>query len=93
MTTNVPTSPKQNEMKESDLGLLSFTILVFYNVSGGPFGIETTVRAGGPLLSILGIIVFTFVWSIPQALVTAELGSTFPDASGPMAWYVPFLFF
>lgn len=28
------------------LGLVSFSILVFYNVSGGPFGVEASVRAG-----------------------------------------------
>ena len=27
-----------------------------------------------------------FVWSLQEALMTAELGSTFPEASGGVAW-------
>ena len=58
--------------------------MIFY--VGGPFGIETTVRAGGSFFAILGFILFTFIWSVPEALVTAELGSTYPDSSGGVAW-------
>ena len=57
------------------LGVLSMAVLVFYNVSGGPFGIETTVRAGGNLYALLGFLVMPLVWSLPEALVTAELGT------------------
>lgn len=68
------------------LGSASMAILIFYNVSGGPFGIETTVRAGGNLYAILGFSIMPFVWSLQEALMTAELGTTFPEASGPVAW-------
>jgi len=65
-----------------------FTILIFfvYSVSGGPFGIEPTVRAGGALLSIIGFTLFPLIWSLPEALVTAELGSAYPCSSGGVAW-------
>ena len=68
------------------LGLWALAVLVFYNVSGGPFGIEPAVRAGGNLYAILGFVAGPLVWSVPEALVTAELGSAFPDASGGVAW-------
>ena len=64
------------------LGVISLAVLVFYNVSGGPFGIETAVRAGGNLYAILGFLIMPFVWSLQEALMTAELGSTFVEASG-----------
>jgi len=38
------------------------------------------------LFALLGFLVFPLVWSIPEALITAELGSTFPEASGGVAW-------
>jgi len=38
------------------------------------------------LLSLLGFIVLPVIWSIPEALVTAELASTFPENSGYVAW-------
>eukprot|EP00547_Thalassionema_nitzschioides_P004266 CAMPEP_0194220450 /NCGR_PEP_ID=MMETSP0156-20130528/28394_1 /TAXON_ID=33649 /ORGANISM="Thalassionema nitzschioides, Strain L26-B" /LENGTH=583 /DNA_ID=CAMNT_0038950491 /DNA_START=436 /DNA_END=2187 /DNA_ORIENTATION=- len=68
------------------LKLWPLAILIFYNVSGGPFGIEASIRAGGNFYAIVGFLVFPLVWSVPEALVTAELGSTFRDASGGVAW-------
>ena len=68
------------------LKLWPLAVLVFYNVSGGPFGIEPSIRAGGNLYAILGFIILPFVWSIPEALVTAELGAAFQDPSAGTAW-------
>eukprot|EP00873_Tetraselmis_striata_P018488 jgi/Tetstr1/438752/TSEL_027261.t1 len=68
------------------LGLLPLVALIFYEVSGGPFGIEDAVSAGGPLLAILGFAILPFVWSLPEALITAELATAFPENSGYVAW-------
>jgi hypothetical protein len=68
------------------LGVVSMAVLVFYNVSGGPFGIEATVRAGGNMYAILGFLIMPFVWSLQEALMTAELGTAFPEASGGVVW-------
>ena len=56
------------------------------DVSGGPFGIEPSIRAGGNFYAILGFIVFPLIWSVPEALVTAELGAAFQDPSAGVAW-------
>lgn len=68
------------------LKLWPLAVLVFYNVSGGPFGIEPSIRAGGNFFAIMGFIIFPFVWSVPEALVTAELGSAFQDPAAGVAW-------
>jgi hypothetical protein len=68
------------------LGVLPLAILVFYNVSGGPFGIESSVRSGGNFFALLGFLVMPFIWSAQEALMTAELGTAFPEASGGVAW-------
>jgi len=68
------------------LKLWPLAVLVFYNVSGGPFGIEPSIRAGGNFYAILGFVVFPLIWSVPEALVTAELGSAFQDPSAGVAW-------
>jgi hypothetical protein len=44
------------------LSMLPLVALIFYEVSGGPFGLEDSVRAGGPLLALLGFIVVPIVW-------------------------------
>eukprot|EP00934_Nitzschia_sp_Nitz4_P006008 Nitzschia sp. Nitz4//scaffold10_size219509//211459//212942//NITZ4_001467-RA/size219509-processed-gene-0.105-mRNA-1//1//CDS//3329533037//5998//frame0 len=68
------------------LGVLPLAMIAFYNVSGGPFGMEASVLASGFAPAILGFIVMPLVWSVPEAMVTAELGSAFPEASGGVAW-------
>jgi amino acid transporter len=68
------------------LGLLPLVALIFYEVSGGPFGVEDSVQAGGPLLAIIGFLVFPFIWSIPEALITAELATAFPANGGYVLW-------
>ena len=68
------------------LKLLPLAILVFYNVSGGPFGIEPSIRAAGNFYAILGFLVGPLVWAVPEALVTAELGAAFQDPSAGVAW-------
>jgi amino acid transporter len=88
-------SPKPPELMTGDphgkkpgpkLGLLPLVALIFYEVSGGPFGVEDSVQAGGPLLAILGFLVFPFIWSIPEALITAELATAFPENGGYVLW-------
>lgn len=39
------------------LGILPLVALTFYEVSGGPFGVEDSVKAAGPLLALLGFLV------------------------------------
>ncbi|CAL9201864.1 unnamed protein product [Musa hybrid cultivar] len=69
------------------LAVLPLIALIFYNVSGGPFGVEDSVSAGGgPLLSLLGFLVFPLLWSLPEALVTAELAASFPENGGYVLW-------
>ncbi|XP_076922237.1 putative polyamine transporter At3g19553 [Bidens hawaiensis] len=69
------------------LSLLPLIALIFYEVSGGPFGVEDSVKAGGgALLSLLGFLIFPIFWSIPEALVTAELATSFPENGGYVVW-------
>jgi hypothetical protein len=68
------------------LAMIPFAIIIFYNVSGGPFGIEESVRSAGAFYAILGFTIAPFVFSLPEALMTAELGAAYPEASGGVAW-------
>ncbi|XAR57524.1 hypothetical protein NMG60_11025698 [Bertholletia excelsa] len=77
------TSPAQNSKK---LALIPLVFLIYFEVAGGPYGEESAVGAAGPLLAILGFLIFPFIWSIPEALVTAELSTTFPGNGGFVIW-------
>jgi hypothetical protein len=76
-----PGSGGASASTKKKVGLAALVVLIYYEVSGGPFGIEDIVRAGGPLVAILGFSLF-IIWVIPEALVTAELSTALPEASG-----------
>ncbi|KAL8170539.1 hypothetical protein V2J09_022343 [Rumex salicifolius] len=78
-------SPKSND-KLKKVSLLPLVFLIFYEVSGGPFGVEDSVGAAGPLLALLGFLVFPFIWSVPEALITAEMGTMYPENGGYVVW-------
>ncbi|KAI3688255.1 hypothetical protein L1987_81966 [Smallanthus sonchifolius] len=68
------------------LTLIPLIFLIYFEVAGGPYGEEPAVQAAGPLLAILGFLIFPFIWSIPEALVTAELSTAFPGNGGFVIW-------
>ncbi|KAL2608951.1 hypothetical protein R1flu_027524 [Riccia fluitans] len=67
----------------STLQLISIT---FFAVSGGPYGFEPTVGAGGPGLMLLGLLVVPIVWAAPLAFMTAELSCMIPESGGHVLW-------
>lgn len=77
-----PVQPRPEGHHAQKLSALALAVLVFYKVSGGPFGCEPAVRSAGPFWALLGFCTFPFVWCLQEALVTAELGSAFPEPSG-----------
>ncbi|GLJ12861.1 hypothetical protein SUGI_0199380 [Cryptomeria japonica] len=84
-TTNV-LQIESTDSKSKKLKLVPLIFLIYFEVSGGPFGEEPAVKAAGPLLALLGFIIFPFVWSIPEALVTAELATAYPGNGGYVVW-------
>ncbi|XP_062016084.1 probable polyamine transporter At3g13620 [Rosa rugosa] len=68
------------------LAFIPLLFLIYFQVSGGPYGTETMVGAGGTFYAILGIIFFPILWSVPEALITAELSTAFPGNGGFVIW-------
>ncbi|XVF45581.1 hypothetical protein PTKIN_Ptkin02bG0217500 [Pterospermum kingtungense] len=75
-----------NTEKYQKVSIIPLVFLIFYEVSGGPFGVEDSVQAAGPLLALLGFLLVPLIWSVPEALITAELGTMFPENSGYVVW-------
>ena len=72
--------------RRGELGLLPLVAIVFFNVSGGPYGIEDAVGTLGPGLVLLLLLVTPIVWSLPVGLVMAELASALPAEGGYVVW-------
>lgn len=47
---------------------------------------ESSVMFAGAAYTLLGFVVFPVLWSVPEALITAELATAYPEASGCVAW-------
>ena len=68
---------------------LSFSALIcviYFTVSGGAFGLEPLVGAVGPGLAVLLIVATPLVWSLPIALMVAELATLLPEEGGYYVW-------
>lgn len=71
-------------MKRS-LGVWQLLAAIYFCVSGGAFGLEPVV-ALGPGLAILLIVLTPLIWSVPSALMTAELSCAMPEEGGYIEW-------
>ncbi|XP_057781107.1 probable polyamine transporter At3g13620 [Salvia miltiorrhiza] len=85
-TDDIPTTTAAKPSKSKKLTLLPLIFLIYFEVAGGPYGEEPAVQAAGPLFAILGFLIFPFIWSIPEALITAELSTAFPGNGGFVIW-------
>ena len=73
-------------LKKHKMSTLAVFFMIISLTAGGYFGLEDLVSLSGPGLAILILIVFPFFWSIPQALIAAELGSAMPQEGGYYVW-------
>ena len=71
---------------KSSVGVIQLACITFFAVAGGPYGFEDTVGAAGGQWTLVGLAVVPFLWSIPLALLTAELASMIPEAGGHIIW-------
>lgn len=68
------------------LGVAAVVAMAFFNVSGGPWGSEDIFSSCNPFVGCIGIVVFTVFFSLPQVLVTSELGCALPSNGGYAVW-------
>lgn len=72
--------------KLRSLSMPGLVAIIYYSVAGGPFGTEDVISAAGPLVGLLGFLLMPAVWSVPEALVAAELSTAFPSNGGYVTW-------
>ncbi len=60
--------------------------VMFFTVSGGPFGLEGLVGAVGPGLAILLLVATPLLYSVPETLLVGELASMLPAEGGYYQW-------
>jgi amino acid transporter len=65
---------------------LQLTAVVFFAVSGGPYGLEPLLSYTGSTIALLLVIVTPIVWCIPTILMVLELNSMMPKNGGYYQW-------
>jgi amino acid transporter len=60
--------------------------VMYFIVSGGPFGLEGIVGSVGPALALTLLLVTPLVYSVPEALLVGELASMLPIEGGYYQW-------
>ena len=68
------------------LTLSALTCILFFITCGGPFGLEGLIGAVGPGWAVVLIIVTPLIWSLPIALMVAELATLMPEEGGFYVW-------
>jgi amino acid transporter len=59
---------------------------MFFNVSGGPFGVEGLAGSVGPGVAVLLLVLTPLLYSVPEALLIGELASMLPAEGGYYVW-------
>jgi amino acid transporter len=60
--------------------------IIFFSVSGGPYGLEDTIGEAGAGMGLLLIMIAPLIWSLPTALMVAELATAIPAEGGYYHW-------
>lgn len=68
------------------LTTLTLVFVMFFNVSGGAFTTESLIVSAGPGLGLLILVLIPLLWSLPEALIVAELASMLPEEGGYYRW-------
>ena len=68
------------------VGLLPLVGLIYFSVSGGPFGLEEAVGSAGPGMALLMVAAIPLLFGLPCSLMAAELGSALPLEGGFYYW-------
>src|SRR5258708_3340191 len=67
-------------------GLFALIAILYFTVSGGPFGLESAVGAIGIVKVLALLLIVPIVWGLPTALMVAELSAALPGEGGFYLW-------
>ena len=72
--------------KEKHVTLLALFSIIYFCVCSGPYGVEESVRAGGPGYTLIFLIIVPLIQHLPIGLLTCELASAMPQNGGYIIW-------
>ena len=83
----VPATGTANmEPKKGKIGVWGLLVIGFFWVHGGIYGNEAMLMAAPPVHVFVMLGLVPFVYSLPIALIVAELSTAFPEDGGYVVW-------
>ncbi len=90
MTAEPPTDHRPGltvkDVARQQLKTVPLIGVIFFSVSGGPYGLEESISSAGPGMALLALLIIPVVFGLPCALMAAELGSAMPVEGGYYFW-------
>ena len=83
---SAPGLMRMPEQEYRRVGVCSLVVIGFFWVSGGIYGNEELVSAAPPLIVCAFTVLMPVAFSLPTALMTAELATAFPAHGGQVTW-------
>jgi len=77
-----PTAPRAR----AALRPAALCAVIFFSVSGGPYGLEPVLNLVGPWNAILLVLATPLLWALPVILMVLELGGMMPASGGYYRW-------
>uniref|UniRef100_K3WXC8 Amino acid permease/ SLC12A domain-containing protein n=1 Tax=Globisporangium ultimum (strain ATCC 200006 / CBS 805.95 / DAOM BR144) TaxID=431595 RepID=K3WXC8_GLOUD len=68
------------------LGTGAVVAIMYLNNCGSPIGSETVISSAGPLIGMLGFVLYPIFVAVPFAYIIAEMCSAFPEDGGFTVW-------
>ena len=60
--------------------------VIFFSVSGGPYGLEGVLNLAGPRTALLLVLLTPLIWALPVILMVLELNGMMPASGGYYRW-------
>jgi amino acid transporter len=83
---HTPSSTHIHLPRDRRLPLFGLMAVAFFTTCGGPFGLEPLPAAVGPGWAVVLILAAPLLWSLPMALMVAELSTLLPEEGGYYVW-------
>ncbi len=83
---SAPARPSHPGLGRRQIGLLPLIAVMYLTISGGAYGVEDAIAAGGARITLLLCLLVPAAVSLPTALMAAELTALFPVEGGFYFW-------
>jgi len=84
--TTISPASSTSSLPKAQLSLIKLVGIAYMYTCGGAYGIEQAVQIGGSFITIVALIIAGLIWAVPQAIITAELSTTFPQMGSAVYW-------